>query len=762
MIAIPFIVFLLATAAVRPRAAGWREAMLIAATSLALAVALATEAASWAQVLNPTVSRCLWNGAAYILGVHVFRLWRAGRIPVPAWSRATAWWVCLGLVLPVFAAALLWPPNNYDCAVYHLPRVFAWAQQGSVAHFPTPIARQLYQPPLMEYLLLQLQLLDAPVFAFNFFAACVLLGAGLASSLIVQRMVAKAWAGPLAFTLIVTLPSAVLQGSDPKNDILLGFWCLAAAYWALDFRAYGRIGSLAGAGLALALAVLTKGTAWIMLPALGLLLALAPARAWTAAVRRPGLLLAIGLALAVVLPHHLRNQATFGNPLTVPSGPGDPAYGNDRHDSGAVISNVLRNLAIELQTPWPAVNAGIQAPVAALHRLLHEDLNSPGTTWPGTAFDVAPPARWHEDMMPNPLATLLLAAAGLTAVVRRRSVGPEALLLGGAALLSFLLFCTLLKWQPWHSRLHLPIYFLGLTFAAAVMATAWPAWLRGVVVALAAAGGAAAGWFNESRPLADCASTRALPVERRLFQNNLGLYADYREAASRILADAPRSVGLVFGRNDWEYPLWYWLGAAVSPPTVQHWGATFAPDAGPRPRPAEFLVATASRDVWEALHLASYTRVLSNPSFELYRDTASVSRRVVQSDAFIRTVFVGENWYSEERTPTERWRWAGGPAAVRLLPRDPVAGLATLRLQLSSYGRSQRIEIVDDLGTLLWAGTAPAGSRIELVLAHVKIGPTGTMLHLRPDQHSAVAPQTDTRKLSYAVFNLLAVEESDP
>jgi hypothetical protein len=46
--------------------------------------------------------------------------------------------------------ALITPPNMYDSMTYHMSRVVHWIQNGSLAHYPTSIGRQLFLPPGAE------------------------------------------------------------------------------------------------------------------------------------------------------------------------------------------------------------------------------------------------------------------------------------------------------------------------------------------------------------------------------------------------------------------------------------------------------------------------------------------------------------------------------------------------------------------------------------------------------------------------------------
>jgi hypothetical protein len=184
--------------------------------------------------------------------------------------------------------------------------------------------------------------------------------------------------------------------------------------------------------------------------------------------------LAIGLCvLALNAPQYLRNVELFGSPL----GPGveeGKRYMNDGFSPSIVASNLLRNFGLHAGTPWKGANVQIEQAVDAMHRAIGIALDDPRSTWPGTRFEVRPPAA-DEDLAGNGLHLLLIAAAMVGAL---RGGGDRRLrAFAGCLLVAFLLFCVVLRWQPWHGRLHLPLFVLGAPLVGVVFERLRPALL---------------------------------------------------------------------------------------------------------------------------------------------------------------------------------------------------------------------------------------------------------------------------------------------
>ncbi len=401
-----------------------------------------------------------------------------------------------GLAVALGCMALLAPPNTWDSMTYHMSRVAHWLQNESVSNFPTHISRQLMYPPFAETVIAQLQALTGSDRLAGLVQWSAYVGSVIGVSLIAKRLGGDARTQLLAAALAASVPVAVIQASGTKNDLVVGFWLVCAVCFVLDPRGSSSraVATLIGTSLGLALA--TKFTGYIFGPSIAAWWLIRVLR--TRGLDRRALeLVAISalMVAAVNLPHVSRTvvlleaagwKMTVGSPmyedasgqvatpperarskpaadgrwrLAVPS-----RHVNQIWDPLAWTSNLTRNAALHLALPGSAAD-GVNAAVRAIHRWLGADPNDPDTTYPpngyrGVRFSM------HEDSVGSPLHFVIaLVCLGLLASARaRRSDGAVALAatVAGAAFL----FCLLLKWQPWHGRLHLPLFLLCAPLSA--------------------------------------------------------------------------------------------------------------------------------------------------------------------------------------------------------------------------------------------------------------------------------------------------------
>ena len=360
---------------------------------LRAAVLAGTATLAITEVLSPFHLLTRWPlAAAWLIAIALFA-WAGPRVAFTGRIRpleATLAGVAAAMGAVIAFTAVLSPPNSADAMAYHLPRVVYWAQAGSVAFFPTPYLNQIMLQPLAEYFMLHTYVLSGGdrwinLLAFAAYAGCVVGVSAVAGAFGLSSR-SQAWAA----LFCATLPNAILQASGAKNDLLLAFWLVCAVYFAVRREAKWL-------ALATALALATKGTAYLFLPPLLVYAVIVLPRrqlAWIAA--------------AVCLlngPQYLRNLQLSGSPLGFDSAQGDGVFRwrNEHLTWKPVASNALRHASEQLGARSPGWNQAVYDAVIRIHRALGDRPAGPGHHLARRALRPAP-ERQSRSQRQQPLA----------------------------------------------------------------------------------------------------------------------------------------------------------------------------------------------------------------------------------------------------------------------------------------------------------------------------------------------------------------------
>jgi hypothetical protein len=523
---------------------------------------LSTETLSLFKALTTQAVRLVWFVGVIAVGAYLWR--RRKPLGMPSLPESTTERVLIGsvvgLVVMLGIVGMFVPPNTWDAMAYHVARVAHWTQLSSVEHYHTTIPRQLYQPPGASFAILHLYLLTQSDRYVNLVQWFSMVGSLFGVAALAGFFSGGKRARVLAVVVAATIPIGVLEATTAQNDYVEAFWLVCLAIFVVTRQEPVFV------GLALGLTLLTKGTGYPFA---------APLVAWWSvdAIARKrwralgGLVVVTLLAVAINAGYYTRNLAWYGAPLG-PGRDGPFVYANEHHGILPIISVAVRNLAMHAATPWPRVNAGVTHIVERLHGWVGLDVNDPATTWYQTRFVVGP-LRLAEDAASNGAHLILIGMSFGAAVIWRR---PRRLVIYTVAVVvSFLAFSAIFRWQPWHTRLELPLFVL----AAPVVGLALQR--RRLLGPLVGFGLLAMAWFtilfNASRPPIGGRDVFRTERTTQFFVDRRDLEAGYRAAASRIKNLGCRRIAVWFARDAAEYPLWVLTGAPWNGVRIEHFNA---------------------------------------------------------------------------------------------------------------------------------------------------------------------------------------------
>ena len=728
---------------------GVRESLLLGLGATGTFIALSTEFLSLFAALAQGPIAFAWLAAICVVG------WVASiipRQPRPAGTgdavrfEAALLWITVGTIVATIAViALHAAPSNYDAMLYHMPRVVRWALNGTVAFYPTSEQNQLYQPPLAEYSILHLYILTGGDRLANLVQTVGFAGCAIGASLVARELGGRAVAQAFAAFAAAVIPQGVLQASGAKNDCSLGMWLIAMTFATMRFAQSQSRPWLLASGMFAGLAVLTKGTGYVYGPGLFL------AASGTLLLRskRDWLRLAAAAAIAVTLLNagqFIRNTAVFGTPIG--TGYADSGRAFPFRNSGigprVLWGNIWRNLAMHSGIgASPEWTSGVQRTVNAIIALAGEDPQNPNAIWPRQRFET-PGYTWAENQAGNPWHALLGFGAIAWALVWRKRAGPAVVWYAAGTLAAFLLFCLLLRWQPWHSRLHFS-FFVSLAPLIAVAAERIS--IRPLIPALAVA---LAYWTtpmllrNPTRPL--LGGVLQANWEDTRFAEGPSAKAGYEAIARRLLASSCRDVAVDASQLIYYYPMYALLDPLRNGFRIHEIGG--GPESAGLPyahnKPCAIICLFCGR--------ASVEKSAAYEREGMWMERADSSLLFLApghgADRQVCGVATGAGWYSREGTGSDWWIWAAKSGVITVSSIQPER--IKFEATLSNVPRSNEIQLQwNGKEALVVKADGPGSQQVQLELSAETGQNTLEFISLRPGQ--TIPP--DPRSFAFRIGN---------
>ncbi len=385
----------------------------------------------------------------------------------------------LFLIIPLAVLAVYVPPNNYDSNNYHLHRILAWMHYGNLGFYPTPHIQQLYLNVFAEYVVLNVYLVtgtDQFVNLVQFFAG---IGCLAGITLLAKELGLSRYGQLLAAFALLTVPIFIFELTTTQVELVSCCYFTAFLYFGFRLRKEFTPLMLPGMAISLSLAVFSKYPAALYAIPFCCFFGVTFLRKY--GIARSGVILAtmvlcIGLTFA---PFWSRNYALFGhvmNPKEDSSFPVEKLTA-DAHSFGLSVSNLLKNSSLHLSIPHTGLNNSIESLIVKAHDAIGIDVNEPAISRDN--FDVRYTV--HEDMIPNTVHFLIIVI--FSGVLLFLKGNREMRIFWLLAIGGFVLFCTVLKFQQWSTRTHLPFFMMGAVLIGFVLERA-PVFTRGLVLAL--------------------------------------------------------------------------------------------------------------------------------------------------------------------------------------------------------------------------------------------------------------------------------------
>jgi len=442
--------------------------------------------------------------------------------------------------------------NNWDSYTYHLPRVEHWIQDKNVDFFPTNNIRQLYIAPFSEYFILNLKLLAGNVLFVNFVQFFSMLNALLLASLLAKKFGLSSKGQIVSSALALTIPMGVMQATTTQTDYVTAFFLISFVYFGyliIKEKTFSA-GNIFFLGLSLSLGTLTKTTFYIFALPFCLVFGIYFIKLFRIRSMRI-LVFVIFIFFLLNFPFLHRNYRQFGSPM----GPQktSPYYLpslNEEFGPKTMLSNSVKNIGLHLALPSNSWNMKIDQAIKEFHNIINFPLNSDKTSWFGMEYKTI--FMLHQDTVGNFFHIVLFFVSLGIIFVKFRVVPKMILLYSFLLALGILFFAFLLKWQPWQTRLDLPIFVLMAPFIAyALSLLRWKRISEIVSIGLLFIALGIVFFFDPVKPVFGKNSI--------FLKDNSAYIFDYKtaeEIEQKLKENKITNVGLILGGDSWEWQYW--------------------------------------------------------------------------------------------------------------------------------------------------------------------------------------------------------------
>lgn len=553
----------------------WRDSFILSTLYFGTFIWAITELLSLFNNLSFNGLICGWIFYDLCILSYLFTKYKKGSFSISKLSLTylNSWeFYFIGLILiTTFFLAIVYPPNNWDSMTYHLPRVEHWIQNMNLDHYYTSIPRQLYSAPFSEIAILHGRLLSGDDWLMNLVQWFSFLGAIIGISKIAAHLELNSKSQIIAALFFATLPMAILQASSTQNDLVESLWIIYLAERFLAWKKEPKLHCSIDFGIALGLAICTKGTAYPIAFAFVASYAIMSIRQYR--TKLAGALCAATICLILNAPHYIRNYITFNNPIEA----SEKTMATVSPDS--FLITLFSTVYVNIPIPLPKSNE-INEKLFSIDKTIYPYGNIYVYSKKKWIEERGGMAFFHEDLMKNTFHSIFIIIAFISVFcIKRKEYIFYSLIVLGA----WCMFVLCIPWQPWITRLQTPLFALSAPIFAFMFNGVRYTKLKSFCLLILCCFSLLPLLFNRTRPLL---SFQTIPIVKEwalnktfwntnrnelIFYNNPIIYQDYIDACNVISKANTKKIGLIIGGDAWEYPLWRYLRHTMKTmPQINH------------------------------------------------------------------------------------------------------------------------------------------------------------------------------------------------
>lgn len=522
----------------------------------AIATVVITEISSFFNAYNFNSSVLFWSVLAGISIYINFKEKQLNIKPYLNWLKENKKMSVFfgGASILLLIQGIIYPPNNWDSMTYHMARIAHWVMNESIEPYPTHIYRQIYQPPLAEWIIAQVCILNKADYFANavqlFFLVATL---GVLNQIMLHFNTSKKtriWASIIAFTT----PSVFIQATSTQNDIVVAFFLLSSILFFIQYFKESTLKNTLLIGLAIGCAILTKGTAFVYLIPIILFCG---AYLIYLVFKKEKSILNVSIQMIIVaiitmtigLNHYYSNFKLSGDIF----GASDDHYFNKNISIKSTGLGIIKNIGNHFSTPLTS-NITNQV-VEKAHLITQIPINDENYSYKGIHFKLN---EWNhnEDEVSNIFQVVLILGVCLFMVFNWKNRNRFLLLSTCFCLFTFGLFSIILKWQPWHMRLQVPLFILFAIPISIVLEKMKLAKIRSSILAISILYCFVLALVNPNRPLIKNTKQAKLSTRFEKYFVAIPPYLkEYKIWRYKLKSNTQQNWDV--HADTWEYPIYY-------------------------------------------------------------------------------------------------------------------------------------------------------------------------------------------------------------